>query len=272
MKAVIRHFIVRFFEFIGLGVYKRSHSKYSFENLLGQHQKREALILRGWVFEQPKRLKMLNDRGIRTLIDCGANRGQYVENLKKEGWKGRVFSFEPLRDEYSELSEKAAADPDWTAYHFALGEEEASMEIHVAGNSYSSSLLDFRSEFTDLRPDAKPTETQVINVRSLDEVIATESLDMDGPVMMKLDVQGFELSVLRGAAEFLKQVSILQCELALIPSYEEAPTFHETKSFLEARGFVLAHLIDGHANHLTGELREVDGIFLNTNLSPADGR
>jgi hypothetical protein len=57
--------------------------------------------------------------------------------------------------------------------------------------------------------------------------------------------------------------------MALVPSYEEAPDFNEVKSFLHERGFVLIHLIDGHSNPLTGELREVDGIFANTALIPA---
>jgi|GEM_PF-672811 len=236
--------------------------------LVERERERARLEAAGWTFTQPKRLKLITDRRITTLLDCGSNSGQYVEELKKAGWSGKVFSFEPLSDAYGRLRAKAQATTDWQTYHFALGDENGESTIQIAGNSYSSSLLQFSTDFKELRPDASPVGSETVTIRRLDDVVREEGLTFEGPVMLKLDVQGFELSVLRGAGETLKQVSVLQCELALIPSYEGGATFAGVREFLRERGFVLAHLIDGHANHQTGELREVDGIFLNTRLAP----
>jgi FkbM family methyltransferase len=234
--------------------------------LVERERERTRLEASGWIFTQPKRLKLIHDCRITTLIDCGANCGQFVEHLRGSGWSGQVFSFEPLAKEFLILKNKAEAVEGWTAFPYALGEERGEAEIQIAGNSYSSSLLEFSDGFKKLRPDASPVGTEIIQVRRLDDFIDEEGLTFAGPILLKLDVQGFELNVLRGADEFLNRVSLVQTEMALIPSYENAPNFAEVKAFLNDRGFVLVHLIDGHANHLTGELREVDGIFVNTAL------
>lgn len=238
-----------------------------FELLLDQERERRRLAGEGWSLVQSKRLRLMQERGITTLLDCGSNAGQYVEDLQKTGWRGRVFSFEPLSDAYALLRAKAESCEQWQAYPFALGEENKESTIRIAGNSTSSSLLPFSTDFRELRPDASPIGSEIVTVRRLDDVVKEEGLVFTGPVMLKLDVQGFELSVLRGAMETLKEVSVLQCELALIPSYEGGATFVEVREFLRDRGFVLTHIIDGHTNHETGELREVDGIFLNTRLA-----
>lgn len=234
--------------------------------LVAREEARRRLESQGWKFEQTKRYRLLVDHRIESLIDCGANCGQFVEHLRGSGWSGQVFSFEPLAKEFLILKNKAEAVEGWTAFPYALGEERGEAEIQIAGNSYSSSLLQFSDGFKKLRPDASPVGTEIIQVRRLDDFIDEEGLTFAGPILLKLDVQGFELNVLRGADEFLNRVSLVQTEMALIPSYENAPNFAEVKAFLNDRGFVLVHLIDGHANHLTGELREVDGIFVNTAL------
>jgi len=234
-----------------------------------REEARRRLEKRGWRFERDKRIEIFENHGIRSVIDCGANCGQYVEHLRRLGWCGQVVSFEPLSNEYATLEGKAKGVEGWRTFRHALGAVRGEAEIHVAGNSVSSSLRGFSESFTTIVPGAAPVRSERIQVRRLDETIGEEGLVFDGPILLKLDVQGFEIEVLEGAGGFLDQVRLVQTEMALVPSYEEAPDFNEVKSFLHERGFVLIHLIDGHSNPLTGELREVDGIFANTALIPA---
>lgn len=241
-------------------------------DLVLREKARRRLEGRGWRFEPAKRIRLLFENEIKSVVDCGANTGQFVANLRKAGWSGEVFSFEPLGEEYSKLAEKASSAPGWRTFQCALGASAGEAEINVAGNSYSSSLLPFSKSFTELRPDASPVRSEVIQVRRLDDVVREEALEFKEPILLKLDVQGFELNVLRGAEQFLKRVRLIQTEMALVPSYEGAPDFWEIRRYLSDHGFALIHLIDGHNNHITGELREVDGIFVNTSLSEREGR
>jgi FkbM family methyltransferase len=234
--------------------------------LVERERARARLEASGWTFAEPKRLKLINGRRITTILDCGANAGQYVDDLKAAGWKGEVYSFEPLSEAYAKLRARAEASERWRTFHFALGERNEESTIQIAGNSYSSSLLEFSNDFKELLPAASPVGTETVTIRRLDDVVNEEGIGFDGPVMLKLDVQGFELSVLRGAEATLNRISVIQCELALVTSYEGGATFSEVRDYLRERGFVLAHIIDGHASRETGELREVDGLFLNTKL------
>src|SRR5690242_13788162 len=86
--------------------------------------------------------KLIAHHGITLVFDVGANVGQYGEELRALGYRGRIGSCEPLRAEYEQLARKAGDDPQWTALHLALGDSDGRRAINVAGNSQSSSLLE----------------------------------------------------------------------------------------------------------------------------------
>jgi FkbM family methyltransferase len=247
------------------GVLRDPESAAELERLRRAETERSRLESHGWTFELPKRLRILNDVGIDFLIDCGANRGQYVEKLRKAGWSGTVHSFEPLSEARAALEAKAAGFTDWHVHPFALGEKDENASIQVAGNSYSSSILEFSEGFVAIRPDVAPVGVEVIPVRRLDAYLSDAGIVPRGKILLKLDVQGYEQHVLRGAEGILDQVDLIQCELAHEASYVGAPLFGEVRDYLKERGFVLVHLVDGNCHPGTGELRESDGLFANVN-------
>ncbi len=81
------------------------------------------------------------NRGITTVLDVGANVGQFAELLRLMGYRGKIISFEPLRAAYQELAAKAAADGNWEAHNFALGMQCGHATINVSNYSVLSSLL-----------------------------------------------------------------------------------------------------------------------------------
>lgn len=240
------------------------------KRLRAAERKRARIEERELKDANPKRYRLIEDLSIDCLLDCGANQGQFVETLHKSGWSGRVHSFEPQSAAFAGLQKRASGNSAWSVHRIALGAENGETTIRLAGNSLSSSLLEFSPEFVELRPDAGPVGEEVVTVRRLDDYLRESGIELSGRVMLKLDVQGFEISVLEGAVHSLDHVALIQCELALVPSYIGAPTFVETRDYLKKRGFVLAHLMDGHSDHLTYELREIDGMFVNPRfLKPA---
>src|SRR5687768_16170841 len=142
------------------------------------------------------RLKM-NELGVETVLDIGANVGQFVSELRREGWHGRVVSFEPVPIAHAELQRRAEADSRWTvAPPMALGRQSTNAPMNVSRNLVSSSLVSVEQRSTDAAPESAPAGVATIRVEPLDAVLAA---DWPAPFAIKLDTQGFELEVLAGA-------------------------------------------------------------------------
>lgn len=211
--------------------------------------------------EDARRDKLLSGRNVSLVLDVGANSGQYTGRLRSAGYEGRVISFEPLAAAFSDLERHSAGDPNWEVRRLALGDEDGEAEINIAGNSYSSSLLNMEERHVQSAPESAYVGTEPILEARLDSIWS--EITHDGEIVfLKLDVQGFEMAVLRGAEASLDHITGVQAELSLVPLYEGAPTYLELISYLGERGFRLAGLEAGHDDRETGELLQADGIFI----------
>jgi FkbM family methyltransferase len=211
--------------------------------------------------EETRRARLLRSLGVTLVLDVGASAGHYAAQLRRLGFEGRIVSFEPLSDAFAALRAAATSDPLWECRHIALGSSDGSAEINVAGNSTSSSLLAMEARQLESAPQAKYVGTENIRVSRLDSIYP-ELVDSGDRVYLKLDVQGFELEVLKGAEASLPSIDCVQAELSFVPLYEGAPTFIEMIEELGSRGFRLAGLEEGHDDVRTGEMLQSDGIFV----------
>ncbi|MGH8028408.1 MAG: FkbM family methyltransferase [Arenimonas sp.] len=208
-----------------------------------------------------RRRLLLERAGIDAVLDVGANAGQYATELRTDlGWRGRIVSFEPLAAAYKVLAARAAEDGQWDAHPYALGDSNGSARIGVAGNSYSSSLLEMLPAHVDAAPESAFVGFETIQARRLDSVI-DEVCPAPARLYLKLDVQGFERQVLAGAQATLARVRVLQLEMSLTPMYAGAASFGELHALLESRGLVLFGLEPGFARRDSGQLLQVDGLY-----------
>src|SRR5208282_4502119 len=69
-----------------------------------------------------RRLTMMAHHGVETIVDVGANTGQYACALRQAGYKEDILSFEPLSEAYEELEKKSRSDPKWRVFHSAIGD------------------------------------------------------------------------------------------------------------------------------------------------------
>lgn len=81
----------------------------------------------------------LRAHSIDTILDIGANVGQYGALARSSGFDGRIVGCEPLTGAYDVLARRAEDDPHWEVLHTAVGAEEGAATINVAQNSFSSS-------------------------------------------------------------------------------------------------------------------------------------
>jgi FkbM family methyltransferase len=197
------------------------------------------------------------------ILDVGANAGQFGAGLREVGYQGRIISFEPLSRAHAALSERAAEDVLWTvAPRCALGAAEGEATIHVAGNSYSSSLLPMLESHRSAAPESAYVDRETCPVLTLDGVIEASFADPSTSFGLKMDTQGFEGEVLKGLARRHRQVEVILCEMSLTPLYEGAPTFFELCQQIADLGFRCVALGPEFADPKTGLLLQVNGVFV----------
>jgi FkbM family methyltransferase len=194
------------------------------------------------------------------VIDVGASDGDYAKELRRLGYRGRIASFEPLPQEMSRLNRRMRNDAAWTGYGWALGDEDGQMPIHVAGNSSSSSILEMLPIHERFAPGSGNVDILQIETRRLDG-IANEVIGDSQRPFLKLDTQGYELRVLRGATGCLERLVGIQAELSIEPLYADAPTAIELLTAIDQAGFQLQSVEPGFSDPVTGRLLQFDGVF-----------
>ncbi|GAB2866600.1 [alpha-L-fucopyranosyl-(1-_3)-alpha-L-rhamnopyran osyl-(1-_3)-2-O-methyl-alpha-L-rhamnopyranosyl] dimycocerosyl phenol-phthiocerol 2'''-O-methyltransferase [Streptomyces deserti] len=200
---------------------------------------------------------------IDVVIDVGANRGQYGTMLRRFGYRGSIASFEPLHDPLRTLRCRAAADPLWKVFPYALGDSNRTVTINVAGNGCaSSSVLPMLSRHAEACPESRYVDVQETEQHRLDAVWP----QVAGPeerVFLKLDVQGYEGAVLEGAAEHVGHCAGLQMEVSCVPLYEGGLLLEDALQMAQRRyGMTLAALVPGFSDSRTGQMLQCDAVFL----------
>ena len=180
--------------------------------------------------------------------------------MRDIGYKKKIVSFEPLNAAYALLSKNAKKDKLWEVHHYALGDKEESVKINVAANSMSSSLLEMLPSHIKSAPESEYMGHEDIQVKTLDSIFSIVASQTD-TVYLKIDTQGFEEKVLKGAENSLKLIDAIQLEMSLKPLYRDEPLFDEMYRFMYHKGYRLIALESGFTDKKTGELLQFDGIF-----------
>ena len=203
---------------------------------------------------------LLSSLGIDLLVDVGANKGQYALSQRANGYKGEILSFEPMSSEHAELLALSRKDPHWIiADRMAIGDQSGEIELNLAANSASSSLLPMLHTHLAAAPGSGYIATELVAVQRLDDVLKARAVGRR--IFLKLDVQGFERHVLNGAQSTLANALGLQLEMSLLPLYEGETLMPEMHQFLRDKGFELWDLQSAFRDAATGRLLQVDAVF-----------
>jgi FkbM family methyltransferase len=202
--------------------------------------------------------RLLRYHEVDTVLDVGANAGQYATALRACGYAGRIVSFEPVGELHGRLLRQCANDPRWTAWKCALGERAGVATINVAGNAgASSSLLPILERHVEAAPDAVYVRTEQVEVERLDALWGRVTAPGER-AFLKLDVQGFERQVLAGADACAADCAGLQLEASLVPLYEGAMLYREAIDWAEARGLTLVQVLPGFTDARSGRMLQCD--------------
>jgi FkbM family methyltransferase len=194
---------------------------------------------------------------INLVLDVGANVGQFGRSIRASGYRGRIVSFEPVKSAYDQLA--ATIDPSWVRLPTALGSVNQQSIINVNRNSDMSSLRTL-DENHARKHGFNSAGTQKIDVVRLDDIFDQYAKKGDN-ILLKLDVQGYEDEVLKGASVSLSKIKAIQTEMALSPTYAGQSQMIETVMNLARQGFQLVDIMNGF-RETDGCLLEADGFFI----------
>lgn len=208
-----------------------------------------------------KRLvRTLRSRDVGTVLDVGANVGQFATLLRKAGYTGRIVSVEPLSGAFAELSRRAGRDDQWSCVHAAIGAETGTATINVSANSFSSSILPMTSNHLTAAPGSEVIGTEEVSMTSVAELVR-ESRAEPERTLLKVDTQGFEGQVLDSAGDLLQRLAGVQLELSFVELYAGQPLYDDLVERMRSAGLTLWSLETGFSDQ-SGRLLQVDGLFM----------
>jgi FkbM family methyltransferase len=202
--------------------------------------------------------QMMKWNDINLVLDVGANVGQYGLRLRSAGYSGRIISFEPLRSAFTLLTKHCQKDGRWEAHNIAVGSQSQQETINVSANSYSSSLLTMLNAHLQAAPSSKIIRQESVAMATLDAMVHLNESDR---IMLKIDTQGYEHCVLQGATSTLTKVRLIQCEVSLVPLYQNQLLFWELLGLLQQSGFVPVAFERAFSDPESGYALQVDGTF-----------
>lgn len=191
------------------------------------------------------------------VVDVGANTGQFYRMIRSLGYDGEIISFEPGSDAFKALLN--IDDARWRRENLALGSSPSTEILNV----YSSNLFSsFRkpSEFgqTKFEEELYGNSPEEVEITTLVEYFKGRS---ENRMFVKVDTQGFDLEVLKGAGEIMDRIVLAQVEVSVKNIYADSPSYIEVFSYLVACGFHLSGIYPMNVD-TDGSWIEADAIFV----------
>lgn len=184
------------------------------------------------------------------IIDVGANEGQFAFMARYSWPKVRIDCFEPDPSAFGALLKNHSSDQQIQCYNFAVGSESSEMLLNLSETSAQNSLLcEYGKNIKD---------KIVVPIKKLDDVYFDTNL---GVTLLKVDVQGYELEVLKGAISVLGQINFILIELSLGNLFEHGAEIDIVWQFLKNNGFVYHSIIDQYRDPISQRILQIDVFF-----------
>lgn len=206
----------------------------------------------------------LVDLGVKTVLDIGANVGRFSITARKLFPDAHIYAFEPLPECLAKAEHLMRGDVRFTPMNLALGLERGETTFQKNAASPSSSFLKVTRAHVSAFPGTGMTTEVSVAVDSLDRVAA--ALNLETPLFVKIDVQGFEEQVLRGGEATIRRASVLLVETSFEAMYEGQTLFDGIYALLEGWGFEFKGNLDQAHAPADGRLLQADSLFVRQDL------
>ncbi len=195
---------------------------------------------------------------VETVVDIGANRGQFALAARHALPLARIVSFEPLPGPAALFRRVFDGDAGVKLVEAAIGPELGEAVIHLSARDDSSSLLPITDRQNALFPGTAEAGAATIRVARLADHVSAATIE--APALLKLDVQGFELAALAGCEDLLKRFAWVYVECSFMELYAGQAFADEVIAWLRERGFAL-HGVFHMAYDTHGRAIQADFLF-----------
>jgi len=197
--------------------------------------------------------------GCRTVVDIGANRGQFALVARHRHPTAYIEAFEPLPAPARVFRKVFAGDPDVRLHEVAIGPRREHVTIHLSGRDDSSSLLPITQAQSTMFAGTAETGVATVEAGPLHEFMDPGRIS--GPALLKIDVQGFELQTLIGCEPLLDRFSWVYVESSFVELYEGQTYADEVIAWLRERRFRL-HGVYNMLYGPAGQAVQADFLFI----------
>jgi FkbM family methyltransferase len=192
-------------------------------------------VIDGRQVSESNRLEWLRNLKIKTIIDVGANKGNATLEFLEIFSSATVFAFEPLPECFEIMKLRLKHLENVKLFNVALSNKTGSAKMNKSSYRASSSLLKMAELHKSLFPITKGETVISVETNTLDNIMSSEVFD--APVLMKIDVQGFEDQVLTGSKKTLEKIKIIIIETSFLELYVGQPLFDDIYRILTEQGF-----------------------------------
>ncbi|MFH0959999.1 MAG: FkbM family methyltransferase [Pseudomonadota bacterium] len=195
------------------------------------------------------------------VFDVGANVGDYAEEVNKRLGNGtQIYCFEPGQQAFSSLSERFGGKNNVHVYNIGLGDKEETLTLFSEKDGVS-----LRASFYDLRLDhlgLEMSHLEKVKVSTID--LFCESHGINEIDFLKLDVEGHELKVLRGAQRMLKSKQIQAIQFEFGPCNIDSRVFFRDFFYMLNSGYRIYRVL-GNGLSPIESYKETYEVFITTN-------
>ena len=231
--------------------------------LLGRPSNRAALLRHG-VAGSIEHDAVLKAEAVDVIVDVGANRGQFSLAGRHFHPQARIVAFEPLADAAAAYRKVFAGDDRVQLHQSAVGPMRGDAVMYRSASEDSSSLLPIGALMPELYPGTEAAGTETVKLAPLTEFLTPT--DLSGHALLKIDVQGYELEVLKSAGPLLPLFSRLYVEASFVPFYDGQPLTDEVIAYLREQDFQLVGFMNPSFHPVTGAAVQSDLLFTASRL------
>ena len=229
------------------------------------HPFRYAAFFRHGVLPAIEHNAVLRNLNFDFVVDVGANRGQFSLVCRSLRPAARIVAFEPLAEPARIYRAVFDGDSRVRLHACALAPLRGEMTINISGRDDSSSLLPISKAQIDNFPGTGKVGVSRVITGPLPDFV--QPSDLGEANLLKIDVQGFELEVLKSAEDLLARFRWIYAECSFVPLYEGQALADEIVAWLASRGFCLVGRFNPSHARTGGGLLQADLLFENSKIS-----